>query len=156
MKGTLQQAALATLALLALTTTSALAADVGVSISIGDPNFYGRIELGDYPTPQVLYSRPVLIERSGYYHDPLYLRVPPGHLKHWGQHCRDYRACDREVYFVRDDWYSREYVPRYQQRHQYRPDDRREVRRQEIQNDRRDHRRNDHKGDHGGDSRRGH
>jgi hypothetical protein len=91
MKRTLLQAALATLALLALTTPSAFAADVGLSITIGDPNFYGRIDLGGYPTPQVLYPRPYVIEHSGYYHEPLYLRVPPGHIKHWGQHCREYR-----------------------------------------------------------------
>jgi hypothetical protein len=26
----------------------------------------------------------------------------------------EYNACGRPVYFVRDDWYQREYVPRYQ------------------------------------------
>jgi hypothetical protein len=151
MKRTLLQAALATLALLALTTTSAFAADVGVSITIGDPNFYGRIELGGYPTPQLLYPRPFVIDHTGHYREPLYLRVPPGHIKRWSEHCREYGACDREVYFVRDDWYNREYVPRYQQRHQYRPDDRRDDRRY----DRRDDRRDGQKGEHGSDHNRG-
>ena len=35
-------------ALIAATAPS-LATDVGVSISIGQPGFYGRIDVGDYP-----------------------------------------------------------------------------------------------------------
>ncbi len=37
----------------------------------------------------------------------------PGHEKHWRKHCAQYNACGRPVYFVRDDWYNNEYVPRY-------------------------------------------
>jgi hypothetical protein len=96
--------------------TPAGAADVGVSISIGQPGFYGRLDIGDYPRPRLLYTQPVLIEQ---YHTraPIYMRVPPGHAKHWGKHCREYDACGERVYFVQDDWYDREYVPRYQERH---------------------------------------
>lgn len=36
-------------------TTPALAADVGISVSIGQPGFYGRLDIGDYPQPQVIY-----------------------------------------------------------------------------------------------------
>jgi hypothetical protein len=39
-------------------TAPALAADVGVSISIGQPGFYGQIDIGDYPQPRVLYAQP--------------------------------------------------------------------------------------------------
>ena len=35
------------------------AADVGVSISIGEPGFYGRIEIGNAPRPDVIFSKPV-------------------------------------------------------------------------------------------------
>jgi hypothetical protein len=48
---------------------------------------------------------------------PIYLRVPPGHAKHWSKHCHEYNACGERVYFVQDDWYQHEYVPRYQERH---------------------------------------
>ena len=37
-------------------TTSAVAADVGVSISIGQPGFYGQLDIGDFPQPQVINS----------------------------------------------------------------------------------------------------
>ena len=47
---------------------------------------------------------------------PIYLRVPPGHEKHWGKHCARYGACGRPVHFVREDWYQTVYVPRYQHR----------------------------------------
>ncbi|CAG4883039.1 exported protein of unknown function [Georgfuchsia toluolica] len=93
--------------------TPALAADVGVSISVGDPHFYGRLDIGDYPQPQVIYRRPMIIERVEMDRPPVYLRVPPGHRKHWNRHCREYNACGERVFFVRDNWYNREYVPRY-------------------------------------------
>jgi hypothetical protein len=93
----------------------ALATDVGVSISVGQPGFYGQIDIGDFPQPRVIYERPVVILRSPAYVSaaPIYLRVPPGHEKHWNKHCAQYDACGRPVYFVRDDWYNDEYVPRY-------------------------------------------
>jgi hypothetical protein len=95
-----------------------MAGDVAVSINIGEPGFFGRIELGDFPQPQVIYTQPVLIQRAPEFVSapPIYLHVPPGHEKHWSKHCAQYNACNRPVYFVRDDWYNREYVPRYQQR----------------------------------------
>ena len=40
-------------------TTPALAADVGVSVSIGQPGFYGRLDIGDFPQPQVIYRQPM-------------------------------------------------------------------------------------------------
>lgn len=100
------------------------AADVGLSLSIGQPGFYGRLDIGDYPPPQLLYRQPVLIERSNVRREPIYLRVPPGHAKNWRRHCGKYNACDEQVYFVQDNWYQREYVPRYQEQNR----DRREGR----------------------------
>lgn len=99
--------------LLAVAASSALAADVGVSISIGDPNFYGQIDIGNFPRPQVIYAEPVIVQHVDVVREPIYLRVPPGHARHWERHCAEYRACGRPVYFVRDDWYSNVYAPRY-------------------------------------------
>jgi hypothetical protein len=107
-------AALATIALTAIN-TQAFAADVGVSLSIGQPGFYGRINIGGYPQPQVLYRQPIAIQRVPMDRPPIYLRVPPGHAKQWKQHCRDYNACGERVLFVQDRWYNREYVKRYQE-----------------------------------------
>ncbi|MFA6464174.1 MAG: hypothetical protein WCT30_00350 [Desulfurivibrionaceae bacterium] len=101
----------------ATVTTPALAADVGVSVSIGQPGFYGRLDIGDYPPPRLLYRQPIIVERVQVVRPPIYLRVPPGHAKHWSKHCREYNACGERVFFVHDDWYEREYVPRYQERH---------------------------------------
>jgi hypothetical protein len=93
-----------------------IAGDIGVSINIGEPGFYGQIEIGNFPQPQLIYSQPVVIQRAPEFVSapPIYLHVPPGHEKHWSKHCAQYNACGRPVYFVRDDWYNREYVPRYQ------------------------------------------
>ncbi|NVD97324.1 hypothetical protein [Massilia sp. BJB1822] len=99
---------------------AASAADVGVSINIGQPGFYGRIDIGNMPPPPVLYAQPVIIQRPvRVIREPLYLRVPPGHAKHWGKHCGRYNACGRQVYFVRDDWYLNDYAPRYRNEHHH-------------------------------------
>ena len=99
--------------------TPAYAADVGVSVTIGDPGFYGRIDIGDYPypPPRVIYSQPRVVERVVIEREPVYLRVPPGHRKHWDWYCRQYGACGERVYFVQDDWYRRDFVPNYRERH---------------------------------------
>lgn len=97
--------------------SSAFADDVGVSISIGQPGFYGRIDIGDFPQPMLIYREPRIIEHRYDHHAPIYMRVPPGHAKHWDKHCGQYHACGERVYFVQDDWYNHEYVPRYQERH---------------------------------------
>lgn len=132
----------------ATVTTPALAADVGVSVSIGQPGFYGRLDIGGYPQPELIYRQPIVIERVPMSRPPIYLRVPPGHAKHWSKHCRKYNACGERVYFVQDDWYNREYVPRYQEQHRDRRDDRRD----ERGNDRRGKHVNDrHGNDHGRD-----
>lgn len=98
-------------------TTTALAADVGLSVSIGEPGFYGRLDIGDYPQPRVIYSQPRVIGLVSIDSSPVYLRVPPGHRKNWAKHCGEYNACDDRVYFVQDAWYNNEYAPRYQEQH---------------------------------------
>jgi len=123
-------------AALALATAPALATDVGVSISIGQPGFYGRIDIGGYPPPQLIYREPIVIQRVAVNRPPIYLHVPPGHAKNWRKHCSAYNACGERVYFVQSNWYEREYVPRYQKQHRDRGDDHRGK-----QNDR-DHGRN--------------
>jgi hypothetical protein len=95
----------------------ALAADVGVSVSIGQPGFYGQIDIGGYPRPAVIYSQPVIVEPVHVVRPPIYMHVPPGHAKHWSKHCYRYGACGQHVYFVRDSWYQQEYVPRHRGRH---------------------------------------
>jgi len=75
----------------------------------------GQIDIGNVPRPPVVYAQPVVVAQSPEYVSvqPIYLHVPPGHEKHWRKHCAEYNACGRPVYFVRDDWYNNEYVPRY-------------------------------------------
>lgn len=91
-------------------------AEVGVAVSVGQPGFYGQIVLGNpYPAPQVIYPQPVIIQPPpvAVVQAPLYLRVPPGHMKKWGRYCGQYGACGRQVYFVQDSWYQHVYAPRY-------------------------------------------
>lgn len=123
------------IALLAAASAPAFASDVGISIRIGEPGFYGRIDIGGYPPPQVIYHQPRVMYRTALERPPIYMHVPPGHAKNWRKHCRAYNACNERVYFVRSDWYEREYVPHYRQR----------------QGDRRNNDRDDHRGRQGGD-----
>ena len=120
----------------------AFAADVGVSVSIGQPGFYGRLNVGDFPQPQVIYRQPVVVQRGAVSGPPIYLHVPPSHARHWSRHCGEYNACGERVYFVNDNWYNREYVPRYQERHDGRQDERGNERR----GDQRGNSRNEHHG----------
>ena len=97
----------------------AAAADVGVSISIGQPGFYGQIDIGSYPRPALIYAEPMIIDvvPVGVVRQPMYLRVPPGHAKKWGSYCRQYSACGHPVYFVQDGWYNDVYAPQYRAKH---------------------------------------
>ncbi len=99
--------------------TPVLAADVGVSISIGQPGFYGHIDIGGFPQPQLIYPTPVIIQQVpvGVVRPPIYLHVPPGHAKNWSKHCHSYNACGQPVYFVQENWYNNEYAPRHRERH---------------------------------------
>lgn len=101
---------------------NAAAADVGISVQIGEPGFYGRLDIGRFPAPEVVYSRPVVIERIPYgvSRPPIYLRVPPGHQKNWRKYCGRYHACGEPVFFVRENWYRNDYAPRYKEyRHEH-------------------------------------
>ena len=100
-------------ALLLAAATVPATAQTSVSVQIGQPGFYGRINIGDYPPPQLVYAQPVVIARQRVDAQPIYLRVPPGHMKNWRKHCGAYNACGQRVYFVRDDWYNNTYAPRY-------------------------------------------
>lgn len=97
----------------------AFADNVAVSISVGQPGYYGHIDIGNYPQPQVIYARPVIIEAApmGVARPPVYLRVPASQAKNWRKHCRKYDACGQPVYFVSDNWYNRVYAPDYRKRH---------------------------------------
>jgi hypothetical protein len=101
-------------------------AQTNVSVSIGQPGFYGRVDIGNFaPQPVVYAPQPVIVQQTPYYvAEPVYLRVPPGHRKHWAKFCGRYDACGRPVLFVRDEWYTNTYVPRYREYHHgggYRP-----------------------------------
>jgi hypothetical protein len=100
---------------------AALAQSISINASItGEvvPGVYGRVVLGNRPPPPVVYEQPVVAVPVAVAQpvpvEPIYLHVPPGHAKHWRQHCHEYHACDRPVYFVR----SAEYEPGYRPRHE--------------------------------------
>ena len=127
---------------IAATTLSAPAA-AQISVNIGQPDFYGRIDIGGFPPPPLLYPQPRMIHRVPVSRPPLYLHVPPGHARDWRRHCRHYGACGERVYFVQDNWYRNEYAPRYQERHGHRHDGYRDEYRRQDRHDRRDEYRGD-------------
>ena len=88
--------------------------NVGVSIGIQQPGVYGRIDIGNFPQPMVVYPQPVVIAPSpvAVYQQPIYLYVPPGHQKKWAKHCYRYSACGQPVYFVQESWVRERYEER--------------------------------------------
>jgi hypothetical protein len=117
MKRILIAAAGATLAVAAL---GAAPASAAVSVAIGQPGFYGRIDIGGgVPPPEVVYAQPVIIQQPAvqYQRAPIYLRVPPGQQQNWGRYCNSYNACGQPVYFVQDGWYNNVYAPHYREQY---------------------------------------
>lgn len=107
-------------AAISLAALPALAADVGVSVTVGQPGFYGTIDISNYPRPRLVYEEPVVVRPvAGVVARPVYMHVPPGHAKNWKKHCGSYGACGRPVYFVKQSWYEDTYVPRYREKHGY-------------------------------------
>lgn len=106
----------------ALAPAHAADVDVGVSIQISQPGVYGRIDIGQFPRPQVVVAQPVIIERPVRVVqkvEPVYLWVPPGHRKNWRKHCREYGACVVPVYFVDHRWYDDHVHPRGKGKHKH-------------------------------------
>lgn len=85
------------------------ATDVGVSVQVGQPGFYGRIDIGNTAPPPVILREPIWVQRRPVQVEPVYMRIPPGHQKNWAKHCAKYNACGMPVYFVREDWYEDRY-----------------------------------------------
>jgi hypothetical protein len=115
--------------IIVVTAAAPAMAQVGATLNLGEPGFYGRLDIGNLPPPRLIYREPRAVDRVDANRAPIYMHVPPGHAKNWRRHCRDYNACGERVLFVQDRWYSREYVPRYQEMHRPRPDDGRDGRR---------------------------
>jgi hypothetical protein len=88
-------------ALMAFSALAQASPQVGVSVTVDEPGFYGRVQIGERP-PRVIYQQPVIIQQTpiAVVQRPIYLRVPPGHYKRWGHYCQRYRACGQPVYFV--------------------------------------------------------
>jgi hypothetical protein len=103
------------LAAAALSVPAWAGTDVGVSIGVNQPGFYGRVDIGRVGVqPVLVYPQPVLVApppRVVVVPQPIYMHVPPGHAKNWRKHCARYDACGRPVYFVQQDWYDRYYGP---------------------------------------------
>ncbi|MGX4640120.1 hypothetical protein [Massilia sp. SYSU DXS3249] len=144
-------------------------AQTNVSISVGQPGFYGRLDIGDFGPPPVVYTQPVIVREVRevrYRAEPLYLRVPPGHRKNWKRYCGRYDACARPVMFVRDDWYTNTYAPRYRERHhgyraerhhvEYRDHDRHDKHDKRDKHDKHDKHGRGHGNGHGNGHGRGH
>jgi hypothetical protein len=127
--------------------------DVGVSIGISQPGVYGRIDIGQFPQPQVVMQRPVIIAPAPVVvrQQPVYLWVPPSQRVDWRRYCGRYNACGVPVYFVQDRWY-RDHVERRQEHRDDRRHDRHDDRngrrddRHDDRHDRRDDRRDDRHG----------
>jgi hypothetical protein len=103
--------------------TTALAAEVGVAVNVAVPGVYGQISVGGgAPAPELIVARPTIavpvrVVVPGPPPEPLYLHVPPGHELHWREHCHEYNACNRPVYFVSDHWYHNVYSPYHVSHH---------------------------------------
>ncbi len=106
--------------------TGAVSAETRVDVSIGiyQPGVYGRIDIGNYPQPVLVYPQAIVVTPVplAYYRQPIYLYVPPGHQKHWAKHCARYNACNQPVYFVQEQWVRERYEQERERWHEGRRD----------------------------------
>ncbi len=68
------------------------------------PGVSGRIQIGNAAPPALIYAEPVIIHRPQMpvQRAPIYMYVPPGHVKNWGKHCARYNAFSQPVCFVQE------------------------------------------------------
>jgi len=88
------------------------AGELGINVVLSGqvaPGVYGQVQIGNNSPPPLVSAQPLIIETVPGVAPPppVYLHVPPEHARNWRQHCREYNACGRPVYFVR----SAEYEP---------------------------------------------
>ena len=103
----------------ALFAASGLANAASWSVFV-EPGIYGRVAIGGYAEPPVVYTpQPVMAVDNGYGQvveevvdpayatdqPPVYLWVPEYQRLHWARYCREYGAYGVPVYFVDDGWY---------------------------------------------------
>ncbi|HEY8974434.1 MAG TPA: hypothetical protein VIN75_09465 [Burkholderiaceae bacterium] len=103
----------------ALFAASGLANAASWSVFV-EPGVYGRVAIGGYAEPPMVYApQPVIAVDNGYGQvveevvdpayatdqPPVYLWVPEYQRLHWAQYCREYGAIGVPVYFVDDGWY---------------------------------------------------
>jgi hypothetical protein len=105
-----------TFATLLLASLAAQAGQPIINLNVGGelaPGVYGQVQFGNAPPPPVVYAQPRMIVREarGQELEPMYLHVPPRHVRNWRRYCREYDACGRQVYFVK----SEEYEPGYRE-----------------------------------------
>ena len=77
------------------------------------PGIYGRLDLKKFKKPQLINSKPVVIDSAAKAMSlkPVYLHVPPGQELHWRSLCKTYDACAVPVYFVTENWFMTVYLP---------------------------------------------
>ena len=85
---------------------------------MGESGYYGHVDINNYPQPVVYNQQPVVVvQQPRVVYEPVYVRVPEEHRRHWHRHCSTYNACGRPVYFVQDHWYHNVYRPQYAHHH---------------------------------------
>jgi len=112
-----------------LAATAAQAADVGVSIQFSQPGVFGRVDIGQFPQPQVIVAQPMIIAPPPPAvppPEPIYLWVPYEHRTHWERYCGQYRACGHPVYFVNHVWYRNNVIAHRDERREAHGEGRRE------------------------------
>ncbi len=86
-------------------------------VVIGDPGYYGVLPPLTGYTPQVWNANPIVALGAAIAGlAALYLNVPDYQRNNWRFYCSRYNACNRPVYFVRDNWYRDVYAPQYKKR----------------------------------------
>ena len=85
--------------LMCVTGTAFAGSDIGISLNIGGevaPGVYGQVHIGDV-RPRIIYDNPVIIHPATVVREPLYLHVPPEHVRYWDRYCEHYSRKIQEI-----------------------------------------------------------
>ncbi len=82
----------------------ALAANVGISLTAGQPGYH-RIAM--MPAIRTVYLSRCDRPGPGCRASAIDLHVSHKDAKDWRKHCKKYNACAQPVYFVSESWYNR-------------------------------------------------
>ena len=89
------------------------AADPGARPAAHDAEFFGRLDMSGFASPQLVNPKPVVADPAarGAAATPQVFHVRPGDERRWQATCKAYDGCAVPALFVTEAWFQQVYLP---------------------------------------------